>query len=516
MKHQTRVTRIMMYPTRAKIFRETAFSLEGGQTNLTLEKLPAEMITESINITLQSESQVPIRLLGMDMERIHLEESPVEKIKELQDAIETLEDDIQRNQQQMETITGRIAHLDGLLKSPRSYAFGLASGKIDFSEHTQWLEDLSEQRDDLIDKRMSLEKAHRDLKKRLDRIRKTLSDLTGREKKTLRQIHCRVSAPHKTDGRLILSYDTREAAWKPRYDFRLEEPLLHVDIQAEVQQMTGEDWDAVQMTLSTAQPDLQAHLIDLDPWYINFAPQRRGFQKSPPKAAMMQGDSPRAAESEALFEIREPAAVAEQGPHVVYHMQDPVSIPSDAHPHTIQVAGLDLQAEADLQSAPRRQNRVVRRIRAENNSDFVLLPGPVQLFDGATYIGLTHIALIPKNADIEMPFGFEPRIAVEWDLLERAVEKQFLKDRRRINYRYQATLRNSARTEKHIQIHDHLPTPRNEEILVKIKELTPSPKEQDALNRITWSLSLPPGEERILTIAFSVDFPREKEVSGLP
>jgi uncharacterized protein (TIGR02231 family) len=213
--------------------------------------------------------------------------------------------------------------------------------------------------------------------------------------------------------------------------------------------------------------------------------------------------------------VPSPGQVVDHGTHVTYQLQQKVSVPSRKKPVKLPVGSISIPVTLDYQVAPRYETRVTRRIKGINESLFILLPGEVQLFDGARFIGSTRINLTPKKADIEMPFGFDPRIMVEWELVKREVEKQLLKDRRRIHFAYEASIHNLNPDPVVLNLYDHLPVGTNEAINIKINNLSPQPDETTELHQYQWRLKLAPDEEQTIKIAFSVDFPRNKTISGL-
>src|SRR5205085_140722 len=91
---------------------------------------------------------------------------------------------------------------------------------------------------------------------------------------------------------LELSYLIMGASWHPHYDVRVqmkgeksegEVDLTYVGV---VQQSTGERWENVGLSLSTARPSLAAVLPELEPWYLNIytpppAPMPKLAQASP-------------------------------------------------------------------------------------------------------------------------------------------------------------------------------------------------------------------------------------------
>ena len=68
-----------------------------------------------------------------------------------------------------------------------------------------------------------------------------------------------------------LNYLVEDASWEPRYRFRVgvdSEPV-RLEYLGSIVQTSGESWDDVRLTLSTAQPSLEAIPPDLDPLRFN-------------------------------------------------------------------------------------------------------------------------------------------------------------------------------------------------------------------------------------------------------
>ena len=61
-------------------------------------------------------------------------------------------------------------------------------------------------------------------------------------------------------GKIRLRYIVDNATWQPSYNVRVEgaRDKVTVEYLASIQQLSGEDWNNVQMTLSTATPSLVA------------------------------------------------------------------------------------------------------------------------------------------------------------------------------------------------------------------------------------------------------------------
>jgi hypothetical protein len=91
------------------------------------------------------------------------------------------------------------------------------------------------------------------------------------------QVELDVSSAGKID--FEFSYITPNASWKPYYDMRSNGVGAPVMLEAKglVTQNTGENWDQVQLILSTNDPYDNTQEATIDPWYLNYytpAPRR--------------------------------------------------------------------------------------------------------------------------------------------------------------------------------------------------------------------------------------------------
>src|SRR5947208_4296475 len=93
---------------------------------------------------------------------------------------------------------------------------------------------------------------------------------------------------------LELSYLVMGASWRPQYDVRVQKTAEQKEGEVEltyvgvVQQSTGERWENVGLSLSTARPSLAAVLPELEPWYLNI------YTPPPPPMPMLAQASPAA------------------------------------------------------------------------------------------------------------------------------------------------------------------------------------------------------------------------------
>jgi uncharacterized protein (TIGR02231 family) len=321
-----------------------------------------------------------------------------------------------------------------------------------------------------------------------------------------------------------LTYAVQPARWQPLYDLRLTSAELEVTYLAEVTQSTGEDWQGVALTLSTARPSLALVIPELEPWYVGprpAAPKPVYRSAAPAAAAMMAGGPPMQAqdfdvtmEEEAFLELPS-AEVSRSGAALTYQIPSRADVPSGGDPRKVTVAAFKLHPELDAVTAPRLEPVCYRRARVKNDSPYTLLPGKAQLFENDDFLGSTPLELTAPGQELELALGADERLRVERELIGRDVDKTFLADRRRIRYKYRIEVENLRDATQVVFVRDQLPVSRHEQVKVKLDAATPQPTEHTDLNQLEWKLNLAPAAKQTVQFELSVEFPRAMDVVGL-
>jgi uncharacterized protein (TIGR02231 family) len=317
----------------------------------------------------------------------------------------------------------------------------------------------------------------------------------------------------------------------PLYDLRLLEDgsgqRLEVSYLAQVTQRTGESWDNVELTLSTAKPLASGRVPELDPWYLREAPTFPVARAAPqPTMARYLAAAPAAAGAEpegALLEekVAEPvealmAEASEAGPALTYRVPKRLSVPSDGSPHKAHVALFELSPQLDYVTAPKLAETAHLRAKVANTSDYVLLPGEANVFWGDEFVGRSALENIAPGQEFELSLGVDDRITVECKPSAISAEKALLRDVRRLRYGYEIKLRNLTPKAQRVILRDQIPLSRHERIAVRLDEATPTPTTTTEMGLLEWELALEAGEEKTVDFAFVIEHPRDMRVIGLP
>jgi uncharacterized protein (TIGR02231 family) len=525
---KTAISAVAAYPDRARITRTGALTLEPGSYRLEVAELPLAIDTASVRA--KAEGTARARLLGVDVQRRFYEETPTERVRELEKQIEQLRDEMVALDAQVALLKGEGEALQKLATSAETFAKGLAFGKTTSADQMALFDELRERLARIDESLRALVIQRRDLERRLEKLENELSQLRGARgrERYVAIIEVEVSAPG--DLTVELTYLVGRAGWVPLYDLRLVEEgterSLQVTYLAQVTQRTGEDWGQVALTLSTARPALAETLPELDPWMIGPlpAPKPRAVRRkmmAAPSEPQRLADVTFAAAAE-LEEAQPVAAevatatVERSGAAVTYVVPGTVDVPADGTPRKVTVAVFDLTPDLDYVSAPKLVEAAYRRATVVNDSVYTLLPGKVSLFAGDEFIGTTALELTAPQGEIELYLGVDDRVKVKRELKRRDVDKRLLGDRRRIFFAYEIEVQNLLATEAQVTIHDQVPVPRHEGIKVKLDAVQPSPVEQTEMGLLRWAFDLAPGGKQVVRFDFVVEHPRDMVVTGLP
>src|SRR5262245_29880509 len=231
-------------------------------------------------------------------------------------------------------------------------------------------------------------------------VRRQLQDLNEGTTEVERDAVIVVDKNNAAAGKVRLNYLVSAASWRPQYKFRAgksEKEAVQLEYLAAIIQQTGEDWTTVNMTLSTAQPMLNAAPPDLrvlavaviprgapnDPMAtskpaaqgqaMQYAEQAKKFRmdaqqefvKRNPTAANDNFNNAAALEAtrELLWATRDEVIAhvkggnpirnsAEEGPSVTYHLPTKLSVPSRHDEQVIEVTKIDMVPEYFYKAVP--------------------------------------------------------------------------------------------------------------------------------------------------------------------
>jgi uncharacterized protein (TIGR02231 family) len=335
---------------------------------------------------------------------------------------------------------------------------------------------------------------------------------------------------------LEIEYVVSNAGWRPVYDLRTASDAKSVELvyRADVFQHSGEDWNAVDVSLSTAQPQVGAQGPEPLPlWVSLFDSATRGRwddRSAAPAAEEMKslGYSDKDAERGNAAPAPRPfASVESQGLSVRFRLPRKESLPSRKEPTRVLVAQERLDVTPEYFCAPALDTNVWLRGKTKNTTEWTVLPGRAAVYFGADFLGHAELAAVQPGEEFTLHLGRDPGFTVERVQTENLAKQPGVFGSRttqvdgwRLKVKNTGALVSAADGTAQLFVREALPRATDDRIKVELADAKPEPstdtrwkKDRDEQGFVTWALKVPRGGETLLTWRVNLSFPEGLQIS---
>ena len=412
---------VTVFEDRARVHRSIPVEMLIGSKEVILKGLPHRLDPSSVRARLLD---LPGLVLGVRMEREVHQEDFQKEVKDLNHQLVLVSDQLQGVESRIEEIerlkllTQRLAKIlaDAVSKVGKGGILGHYSA-AQIVEAQQWIADRqlehSLQRDQL-----GIQMSEFQIKR--DDIQGDLIPLMQGSTRTTWTAIVLIQAQEEGTGTVELAHDVPGARWVPVHEARLDEETSKVNwiSRGQVIQQSGEDWNDVKLTLSTARSSLGLAPPSLIPVRVD-AVVRREEPVADVSLVSRDGESTRGRPmATAAPPAKKPASslvgaevVSGSGP-IRFDVRATASIPSDGSVHLVTISEQQMDAQLDYQSIPLLSPHVFRRAKLTNGSGAPLLAGQVSCFREDSYVGDGRVERVAAGQEFSRHFGSEGRILV--------------------------------------------------------------------------------------------------------
>lgn len=516
----SRVTDVTMFPDSAAILRQAEFSIPAGSHRLVLRDLPMTDDVLSLRIRVEGAEAGAITFRESRVPPSGLPERPEvqaakDRIDEVERRIEAVRDEVAAEKAKGEAARATLVFLEKL-----------GNGELDLSGGSDAVATMSEAvgkqalaaHQTLLQSDIRAREAARaltDLNKDLADANQALEAVSGENEERM-YLSIDLSADQATEGRVLLSYVAGwNSNWVPVYDVDLitgDTPRTDIRRAALIRQETGENWDNVQLTLSTLQLSDQVEAWDLRPWL-------RRIEDKQAKRRVQSEAAGSLAEPvlEAPVVVEEPGtmfAVDFDGPGVTYAYPEPVSLASGADVVKLNLGVVSMPAEVQAVAVPQYDDTAFLSATVRNRTGEPILPSSTAMLsvDG-TLIGSHSMPAIPAGGEARLPFGPIDQLRIRSVNLETGEGEAGLLSK-------YSELRGHTRFEVE-NLSDRIWDVRvlgrvaysQQDALEMTWEATPSPDEtnvDDKRGILGWDVTVAPGKTETVEIKTRLTWPEDK------
>lgn len=528
----SKISEITVYPDSALITRLVSLNLKSGDHKIVFSDIKPDIDENSIRVSVGTASEV--KLFGAQLKREHLEKAPAENVKKLQDEIQALEDQRKKLDDRKEVLSQEKSFLDSIrLFSDEQIPKDLVTKFPGVDELQKLLAFLDSKLTDNYSQAMQAELDIRELDLKIDAKRREFNQITGPVRKMKRSIVVDLELNNAAKFDLSVSYLARGASWQAIYDARANFDKAQVELvsYALVSQSTGEDWQDVDISLSTARPSIGGQLPYVAPWIL------RPYQPMVMKKSFLghemsdmnqrQAFNVEALEGPAIAGSKEEKPVEysqaeEKGTAVVYKLSKRASVVSDGSEHKLPVSTQKLAADFRYSTFPRRITNAYLGSRVTNAANLQLLAGRVNVFLEGDFVGASSIETIGPGEEFDLYLGVDENVKVKFEQIDKKVDETLIGSipslDRRISFTNKLTLENYKSKNIKVHLFETMPVSENDKIKVKMGNVSLAPNDKDWKDRKgvwRWELELKPKEKKEIIYSYIVEHPRNMQVEGL-
>lgn len=532
----SKISKATLYTSQARVTRSASQAIEAGSHEVVLSGLPASLDPSSLRI--EGSANAGTVSFGAIQNRLSSGRDLIsEREKTLTEQLETLQDQRSALEIKNEALRTKISFFQNL----GNKAIQATDEEIsDFNlKPDQWVGSADALYEGIVNARLEVlvvEKEMRELDKSISAVRNELNTLRTGQKQTY-EITIPVTASAAGTLNLELGYQLPNASWKPVYDAKLNSETGELSLiqYGDVKQRTGEDWDNVELTLSTAQPYRGTTLPKLSTQWLNsYDPEaaqtrmmkssRMGGVAAAPQA-MMAMDM---AESDANYATEEiqmervamnEAAIETDGFVSEYVISSPQTIASDGSTTKVNIGTFDTASTIEIHVKPQITTEAFIVASATLEGDTPVLPGSVALFRDNNFVGNGYLPLMRGGDDTELAFGVDDQIKVERNLLtDETGDRGIVSQDQSIERNYKTVIQNLHSTPYKVVVDETIPVSRQEDVKVRIldrnttKGYTESAENIQGLLR--WENTLSPQQQWEVDLGWRITAPKDLVIQG--
>ncbi|WP_264211545.1 DUF4139 domain-containing protein [Leisingera thetidis] len=518
----SRVSEVTLYPGLAEVTRRAAVTLPAGRHRLILQNVPKSALLETLQVEISGARRIATLLRGEHVPPRAADDPEIDaaeaRIRDLEAQIASVRDEAagaRAGVRAAEVSIGFLQQLganEGLAQADAAALRAIArmiSGEAASAGQAAVTAEAEARR---IELRLAA------LDEDLAEARAALAAITLEDRDRL-YIAVDVDAEQAGEGAVMLSYFTAgggNTGWQPAYEMHLSTgEAVEVTLKRAVTlvQDTGENWQDVALTLSTAKPAGQGSPSGLRPWL-----RRIAEPAPPPSAKQLLADADGAGTVSEAF--AEPPIVAEEvrrwaanldGAAAAYRFGLPVSVASGADVLRLEMDALTAAAEVEAVAVPLRDAAAYRVVTFTNSfGEQLLAADAVPRFADGKLVAFEAFAGLAPGAEMAAGFGPIEGLQVRRDVLDQSEGGQGLISRSNEQVqKVEIEVANLTAQDWPVRVLDRVPYSQQDDLEISWSA-SPRPDEESVEKQrgiLAWNMEVAAGGTRAIRLETKLNWP---------
>ncbi len=553
-----KVASVVLYRGQALVTRSVPFEAPAGAVQLLVTELPQSVVPDS----LFANAGEGIQIRAVRYRTFAVEKAPQDEVRKLDDHIAEVEKAMRQNAQSQQLVAQQQAYINNLesFTAPTAQV-EMTKGVLNADTLMKVTTMIFERREALSKQSLALQEEQRSLRERQTLLQRRRAELTRDRSKTMREAIVFLDKAAAGAASIELSYLVGNATWEPSYNLKAAGDMKAVNVEyaALAQQMSGEDWDGVALTLSTAAARMVATGPTLAPMWLTLTRTPPGRQISDVESRMKdtqkklldtreqmqrsvgqqgqvesQWEMNKAAESSQNLELlsnsedihilRRMRTETSAGLSVNYKLPGKVSLASRQESQMVEIARVTLPAKFYYEAVPLLTEQVHRYAELTNTSELSLLQGRSHMYLDGDFVGRGLMSMVARGQKLTVGFGVEPQLRAWREFVSK--DERIQGGNRNIKTHYRLVLDNYADRDIDVRVLDRIPISK-EDIRVTLGELK-DPLSTDAeylrafrpRGILRWDVSVKAKSAattaRIIEYSYTLEFDRNLHIGSEP
>lgn len=257
------IKQVTVFLEGAQVSRQASVQVKPGVSSLKLTGISYRILEQSIQV--EASSQVKILSVSFRVNYMDEIQKP-EKISMLETERRRILGLIAQEQSMQEVYREE----ESILKTNKN--IGGAERGVDIAELKVAMDYFRQRLTEIKQQLLQIDRNIKNYQVSIGKIESQLSELSANKVQPTGEITIKVSSKTSTTTNLAVKYLVEDARWSPSYDIRainVQSPVS-ITYKANVSQQSGEDWENVELTISSGNPTLVGEKPNVVPWYIGF------------------------------------------------------------------------------------------------------------------------------------------------------------------------------------------------------------------------------------------------------
>lgn len=511
------ITDVKLYFDRALVTRSIAENGKDGINEIVFKNIPKTVLPDSFVAKCEALSKdSKVKILDIKAEKVFSNQYSKE-IEELKSQLQKEKISLQKEILAKERIDLQKKSMDLFSKNIKDATLeNLSKGSFNAKQWDEALNLYALRLEKLDDNLLEINSRIENIKERITLLELKLKQYANYEALYSFDVYVKIELTKVSTVKIDLSYMIMQAGWRPVYDIRYDsnmEKELQLDYNAFVYQLTGENWNDVILTLSTARPDISTVVPDIEPWELDFAKVAKRAINS--KALMAESLPDLDAKKEMASSSFNETQISTTKLSVEYRIPCKVNVSSEKKETKVTIANnTKLKSELRWIAIPRESKYAFLLAKVKNSTAFTFLSGDCNLYIDGSFVGKSYIDEINPDMEFDISLGRDSSVVTDIKLDLREKSRLFSKNREK--RRYILTIKNNRKEDINILIKDVLPKSLQlDKINVKILKLEPDTKNIDRGSIYSWEFKIIRNSEIKIVEEWEVEYTNDGDIIGL-